>query len=42
MLADDDLAEFVKKRLRKRARLFHCFIDGVDSCAHVSSIFLGR
>ena len=35
MLADDDLAEFVKQRVREGARFLDRFVDGVDSCAHV-------
>jgi hypothetical protein len=35
ILADDDLAEFVKQRMRERARFLDRFVDGVDSCAHM-------
>ena len=35
LLADDDLAEFVKQRMRERARFLDRFVNGVDSCAHV-------
>ena len=43
ILPDDDLAEFVKQRMRERTRFLDRFVDGVDSCAHVSnSFFHGR
>ena len=35
ILADDDLAEFVKQRVREGARFLDRFVDGIDSCAHV-------
>jgi hypothetical protein len=35
MLPDDDLAEFVKQRVRERARFLYRFVNCVDSCAHV-------
>ena len=35
ILADDDLAEFVKQRVREGTRFLDRFVDGVDSCAHV-------
>ena len=34
ILADDDLAEFVKQRVRKGTRFLDCFVDGVDSSIH--------
>ena len=34
ILADDDLAEFVKQRVREGARFLDCFVDGIDSSIH--------
>ena len=35
ILPDDDFAEFVKQRMRERARFLDRFVDGVDSCVHL-------
>ena len=40
ILADDDLAEFVKQRVREGARFLDRFVDGSDSCIHVFLNFL--
>ena len=34
ILADDDLAEFVKQRVREGARFLDRFVDGADSSIH--------
>ena len=34
VLADDDLAEFVKQRVREGARFLDRFVDGTDSSIH--------
>ena len=38
ILANDDAAQFVEKRVHKRAGFLHRFVNGIDSCAHVFRI----